>query len=54
LIVADIEEHIMVIKGGGNETPSYKKVVVGKGKGPCGDGFKEPMTSASGSGPEKN
>jgi hypothetical protein len=44
----------MVTKGGGNGTPSYKQVVVHRGKGPRGVGFKEPVTSTSGSGPEKN
>jgi hypothetical protein len=54
LIIIDIEEHIMVTKGGNNGTPSYKQVVVDRGKGPCGGGFKEPVTSASGSRLEKN
>ena len=44
----------MFTKGGGSGTPSYKKVVVDKGKGPRGVGFKEPLTSTSGSGLEKN
>jgi hypothetical protein len=44
----------MVTKGGGNGTPSYKKVVVDRGEGPRGGGFKEPVMSNSGSGPEKN
>jgi hypothetical protein len=44
----------MVIKGGGNETPSYKQVVVDRGKGPRGDSFKEPPTGISGLGSEKN
>jgi hypothetical protein len=44
----------MVTKGGGSGTPSYKKVVVDRGKGPRGVGFKEPLTDTSGSGLEKN
>jgi hypothetical protein len=44
----------MVTKGGGNATPSYKQVVVDRGKGPRGSGFKEPLTDTSGSGSEKN
>jgi hypothetical protein len=44
----------MVTKGGGNATPSYKQVVVDRGKGPRGGGFKEPLTGTSGSGSEKN
>jgi hypothetical protein len=44
----------MVTKGGGNGTPSYKQVVVDRGKCPQGGGFKEPVTSTSGSGLEKN
>jgi hypothetical protein len=44
----------MVTKGGGSGTPSYKQVVVDRGKGPRGVGFKEPLTSTSGSGSEKN
>jgi hypothetical protein len=43
----------MVIKEGGNVTPSDKKVVVDRGKGPRGSGFKEPLTGTSGSGSEK-
>jgi hypothetical protein len=54
LIVIDTIELNMVTKGGGNGTPSYKQVVVDRGKGPRGDSFKEPVTSTSGSGPEKN
>jgi hypothetical protein len=34
----------MVTKGGSNGTPSYNQVVVDMGKGPRGDGFKEPVT----------
>jgi hypothetical protein len=44
----------MVTKGGGNATPSYKKVVVDKGKGVRCNGFKEPLTGTSESGLEKN
>ena len=44
----------MVTKGGGNGTPSYKQVVVDRGKGPLGVGFKETVTSTSRSGSEKN
>jgi hypothetical protein len=44
----------MVTKGGGNDTPSYKKVVVDRGKGPRGVGFKEPLMRTSGSGSKKN
>ena len=47
-------EYIMVTKGGGNGTPSYKQVVVDRGKGPRGRGFKEPVTSTSGSRSKKN
>jgi hypothetical protein len=35
----------MVTKGGGNAIPSYKKVVVDRGKGPRDSGFKQPLTS---------
>jgi hypothetical protein len=48
------EDDNMVTIGGGNGTPSYKHVVVDRGKGPRGVGFKELVTSTSGSGPEKN
>jgi hypothetical protein len=44
----------MVTKGGGSGTPSYKQVVVDRGKGPRGVGFKEPLTGTSGPGSEKN
>jgi len=44
----------MVTKGGGNRTPSYKQVVVDRGKGTIGGGFKEPVTSTSGSRQEKS
>jgi hypothetical protein len=44
----------MVIKGGGNGIPSYKQVVVERGKGPRGVSFKEPLTGTSGLGSEKN
>ena len=44
----------MVTKGGGNGTPSYKKVMVDRGKGPRGGGFKEPLTSTLVLGPKKN
>jgi hypothetical protein len=54
LTVVVTTEDNMVTKGGGNGTPSYKQVVVDRGKGPRGVGFKEPVTSTSGSGPEKN
>ena len=47
-------EFKMVTKGGGSGTPSYKKVVVDRGKGSRGVGFKEPLTSTSGSRSEKN
>jgi hypothetical protein len=40
--------------GGGNGTPSYNQVVVGRGKGPRGVESKAPMTSTSGSDPEKS
>jgi hypothetical protein len=39
---------------GGSGTPSYKQVVVDKGKGPRGVGFKEPLTDTSRSGSKKN
>jgi hypothetical protein len=42
----------MVTRGGGSGTPSYKQVVVDRGKSPRGVGFKEPLTGTSGSGPE--
>jgi hypothetical protein len=54
LTVAVTTEDIMVTKGGGNGTPSYKQVVVDRGKGPRSIGFKEPVTSTSGSGSEKS
>jgi hypothetical protein len=44
----------MVTKGGSTGTPSYKQVVVDRGKTPRGIGFKEPVTSTSGPGSEKN
>ena len=44
----------MSTKVGGNETPSYKQVVVDRGKVPRGIGFKAPMTITSGSEPEKS
>jgi hypothetical protein len=44
----------MVTKGGWSGTPSYKQVVVDRGKGPRGIYFKEPLTSTFGSGSEKN
>jgi hypothetical protein len=39
---------------GGSGTPSYKQVVVDKGKGPRGVGFKELLTDTSRSGSKKN
>jgi hypothetical protein len=39
----------MVNKGGGSRSPSYKKVVVDRGKGPRGGGFKAPLLGTSGS-----
>ena len=54
MTVTDTTKRNIVTKGGGNGTPSYKKVVVDKGKGPRGGGFKEPVTSTSSSGPKKN
>ena len=44
----------MVTREGGNGTPSYKQVVVDRGKGPHSVGFKEPLTGTSGSGTENN
>jgi hypothetical protein len=44
----------MVTKGGGSGTPSYKQVVVDRGKGPRDVSFKEPLTGTSGSKSEKN
>jgi hypothetical protein len=44
----------MVTRGGGSGTPSYKQVVVDRGKGPRNVGFKEPLTGTSGSGTENN
>jgi hypothetical protein len=54
LTVANTTERNMVTKGGDNGNPSYKQVVVDRGKEPRGKGFKEPVMSTSGSGPEKN
>jgi hypothetical protein len=54
LIVAASTWYKMVTKGGGNGTPSYKHVVVHRGKGPRGVGFKEPLTSTSGLGSKNN
>jgi hypothetical protein len=54
LTVTVTTEENMVTKGGGNGTPSYKQVVVDRGKGPQGIGFKEPVTNTLGSGPKKN
>jgi hypothetical protein len=53
LTVAAIAEDNMSTKGGGKGTPSYKQVVVDRGKGPRGVFFKAPMTGTSGSDPEK-
>jgi len=47
-------EDNMSTKGGGNGTPSYKQVVVDRGKVPRGIGFKAPMTSTSRSKSEKS
>jgi hypothetical protein len=44
----------MVTKGGGSGTPSYKQVVVYRGKGPRDVGFKEPLTGTSRPGSKKN
>jgi len=54
LTIVNTTDWNMVTKGVSNGTPSYKKVVVDRGKGPRGGGLKEPMTSTSGSRPEKN
>ena len=54
MVVAATIEDSMSTKGGGNGTPSYKQVVVDKGKGPGGVGFKAPMTITSRSVPEKS
>jgi hypothetical protein len=54
LVVAIIVEDSMSTKGGSNGTPSYKKVVVDRGKGPQGIVFKAPMTSTLGSEPKKS
>jgi hypothetical protein len=37
----------MVVKGGGSGTPSYKQVVVDRGKGPHRVGFKTPLIGTS-------
>ena len=37
----------MVNKGGESGTPSYRKVMVDRGKVPCGGGFKAPLLRAS-------
>jgi hypothetical protein len=47
----DVEDNMVTIRGG-NGTPSYKKVVVDRWKGPQGVGFKEPVTSTSGPEPK--
>jgi len=39
----------MVVRGGGSGTPSYKKVVVDRWKGPCEVGCKTPLSGSSGS-----
>jgi hypothetical protein len=44
----------MSTKGGGKGTPSYKQVVVDRGKGPRGGVFKAPATGTSGSDPGKH
>jgi hypothetical protein len=44
----------MVTKGGGSGTPSYKQVVVDRGKGPHSVGFKNPLTGTLGSRTENN
>ena len=44
----------MSTKGGNNGTPLYKKVVVERGKGPRGIGFKAPMSSTSRLEPKKS
>jgi hypothetical protein len=44
----------MSTKGGGKGTPSYKKVVVDRGKGTRSIGFKAPMIGTSGLDPEKS
>ena len=53
MAVTTISEDNMSTKGGDKGTPSYKKVVVDRGKGPRGVGFKAPMTGTSGSDPKK-
>jgi hypothetical protein len=50
-IVAAIAEGNMSTRGGGKGTPSYKQIVVDKGKGPRGIVFKAPMKDTSGSNP---
>jgi hypothetical protein len=44
----------MVTRGGGNGSPSYKKVVVDRGKVSCDVGFKEPLTGTLESRNENN
>jgi hypothetical protein len=53
LTVAVIAEDNMSTKGGAKGTPSYKQVVVDRGKGLKAIVFKAPMTGTSGSDPEK-
>ena len=43
----------MSTRGGGKGTPSYKQVVVDRGKGPRGIFFKAPMIGTTGSDPRK-
>ena len=53
MAVVAIAEDNMSTKGRGKGTPSYKQVVLDRGKGPRGIVFKAPMTGTSGSDPEK-
>jgi len=46
-----IAEVSMSTKGGGKGTPSYKQIMVDRGKGPRGVFFKAPTTSTLGSDP---
>jgi hypothetical protein len=48
-----IAEDNMSAKGGGKGSPSYKQVVVDRGKGSRGAFFKAPVTGTSGSDLEK-
>jgi hypothetical protein len=54
LTVAAIAESNMSSKAGGKGTPSYKQVVVDRGKGPSNGVFKASVTRTPGSDPGKH